>query len=274
MAYSMLFVFLSSLVLCMFLSEAAEAAKTLTLKRSFPNHGKKLTEIMELDIQRHRRILKSTVVDLPVGGATQVGLYYTTVHLGSPPREFHVDIDTGSDIPWVSCVSCSGCPQASGLPIKLNYFDPWSSSTSSIFSCSDRKCRSVHSKNAFCPIDNYCSFEVHYLEGSMASGYFVSDLMHVANIVEGSVAPNSPVPLFFGCSNLRTGNLTLPDIALDGIFGFGQHEMSLISQLHSQGVAPKVFSHCLKGDISGGGILVLGEVVDPNIVYSPLIPKQ
>lgn len=65
-----------------------------------------------------------------------------------------------------------------------------------------------------------------------------------------------------------------PDRAVDGIFGFGQQEMSVISQLSSQGIAPKVFSHCLKGDDAGGGILVLGEIVDPNIVYTPLVPSQ
>ncbi|XP_019452715.1 PREDICTED: aspartic proteinase-like protein 2 isoform X2 [Lupinus angustifolius] len=210
-----------------------------------------------------------------LGRSVKVWLYYTTVHLGSPPREFHVDIDTGSDIPWVNCVSCKGCPQTSGLLNKLNYFDPMNSSTSSIITCLDHKCGSiVHSRNAACPINKYCSFEVQYVEGSMTSGYFVSDLLHLANIVEGSVAPKSSVPLFFGCSNLRTENLTSSEIALDGIFGFGKHEVSFISQLHSQGVAPKVFSHCLKGDISGGGTLVLGEAAEPNIVYSPLIPKQ
>ncbi|KAF1894719.1 hypothetical protein Lal_00021011, partial [Lupinus albus] len=47
-----------------------------------------------------------------------------------------------------------------------------------------------------------------------------------------------------------------------------------IFQLHSEKVAPNVLSHCLKGDISGGGLLVIGEVVEPYIVYSPLIPKQ
>jgi len=50
--------------------------------------------------------------------------------------------------------------------------------------------------------------------------------------------------------------------------------MSVISQLASQGIAPKAFSHCLKGEDDGGGILVLGEIVHPNIVYSPLVPQQ
>lgn len=68
--------------------------------------------------------------------------------------------------------------------------------------------------------------------------------------------------------------MTKSDRAVDGIFGFGQQEMSIVSQLASQGVAPKAFSHCLRGDEAGGGILVLGEILEPNIVYTPLVPSQ
>lgn len=46
-------------------------------------------------------------------------LYYTKVKLGSPPREFTVQIDTGSDILWVTCSSCSDCPQLSGLGVNF-----------------------------------------------------------------------------------------------------------------------------------------------------------
>lgn len=73
---------------------------------------------------------------------------------------------------------------------------------------------------------------------------------------------------------MQTGDLTKSDRAVDGIFGFGQQGMSVISQLASQGAAPNVFSHCLRGDDGGGGILVIGEIVEPNIVYSPLVPSQ
>ena len=76
------------------------------------------------------------------------------------------------------------------------------------------------------------------------------------------------------CSTSQTGDLTKSDRAIDGIFGFGQQDLSVISQLSSRGLAPKVFSHCLKGDDSGGGILVLGEIVEPNVVYTPLVPSQ
>lgn len=76
------------------------------------------------------------------------------------------------------------------------------------------------------------------------------------------------------CSIYQYGDLTRATKALDGIFGFGQGEFSVISQLSSRGITPKVFSHCLKGGENGGGILVLGEILEPSIVYSPLIPSQ
>ena len=46
-----------------------------------------------------------------------VRLYFTKVKLGSPPTEFNVQIDTGSDILWVTCGSCSNCPRSSGLGV-------------------------------------------------------------------------------------------------------------------------------------------------------------
>lgn len=76
------------------------------------------------------------------------------------------------------------------------------------------------------------------------------------------------------CSTSQTGDLTKADRAVDGIFGFGQQGLSIISQLFSQGVSPNAFSHCLKSNNGGGGILVLGEIVEPNMVYSPLVPSQ
>ena len=76
------------------------------------------------------------------------------------------------------------------------------------------------------------------------------------------------------CSAYQSGDLTKTDKAVDGIFGFGQGELSVISQLSTRGITPRVFSHCLKGEGNGGGILVLGEILEPGIVYSPLVPSQ
>lgn len=45
-------------------------------------------------------------------------LYFTRVKLGNPAKEFYVQIDTGSDILWVTCSSCTGCPTSSGLNVR------------------------------------------------------------------------------------------------------------------------------------------------------------
>ncbi|KAL1544463.1 aspartic proteinase 36-like [Salvia divinorum] len=50
--------------------------------------------------------------------------------------------------------------------------------------------------------------------------------------------------------------------------------LSVISQLSSQGITPYSFSHCLRGESGGGGIFVLGQIVEPNMVYTPLVPSQ
>ena len=39
--------------------------------------------------------------------------------MGTPPKEFNVQIDTGSDILWVNCNTCSNCPQSSELGVRI-----------------------------------------------------------------------------------------------------------------------------------------------------------
>ncbi|KAM1053271.1 hypothetical protein FF1_000769 [Malus domestica] len=48
----------------------------------------------------------------------------------------------------------------------------------------------------------------------------------------------------------------------------------IISQLSSRGLAPNIFSHCLRKDGNGGGVLALGEIIDPRMVYNPLVPAM
>ncbi|XVE79342.1 hypothetical protein DITRI_Ditri14bG0050500 [Diplodiscus trichospermus] len=255
---------------------------TLKLERRIPlaSHELELSRLMERDRVRHGRLLQSSggVVDFPVLGTYDpflVGLYFTKLQLGSPPREFYVQIDTGSDVLWIGCNSCNGCPEYSGLQIQLNLYDPGSSSTASLVSCSDRRCSAgVQSSDSGCSSQsNQCSYVFQYGDGSGTSGYYVSDLLHFDTILEGSMIANSTAPIMFGCSVLQTGDLTKSDRAVDGIFGLGQRSLSVISQLSLQGITPRVFSHCLKGN-GGGGILVFGEILEPNIVYTPLVPSQ
>ncbi|XP_012836068.1 PREDICTED: aspartic proteinase-like protein 2 [Erythranthe guttata] len=257
--------------------------RVLTLERAFPVEERvELEAVKARDRARHSRMLQSYpggIVDFSVGGTSDpyaVGLYYTKVRLGSPPREFNVQIDTGSDILWVTCSSCNDCPLNSGLGIPLNFFDAATSSTVSPISCSDSICASiVQIASAECSNEgNLCNYSFQYGDGSGTSGFYMSDILYFDSILGTSLITNSSAPIVFGCTTSLFGDLTKSDRAVDGIFGFGQQGLSVISQLSSRGITPKVFSHCLRGEGSGGGILVLGEILDPRIVYTPLVPSQ
>ncbi|XP_071709450.1 aspartic proteinase 36-like [Rutidosis leptorrhynchoides] len=258
---------------------------SLTLERAFPvNRRIELSKLRDRDSYRHRRILQQQqssssagVVDFPVEGTYdpyRVGLYYTKVQLGSPPKDYYVQIDTGSDVLWVSCASCNGCPTSSGLQIPLEFYDPSTSPTSSKISCSDQRCsQASQSTDSGCS-NNQCSYKFQYGDGSGTSGYYVSDLIHLNTVGVDSGSSNSSANVVFGCSTSQTGDLTKADRAVDGILGFGQQGLSIISQLSKQGVASDSFSHCLVGSDSGGGILVIGQIMEPNMVYTPLVQSQ
>ncbi|XP_030468886.2 aspartic proteinase 36 isoform X1 [Syzygium oleosum] len=253
----------------------------LTLERAFPPaHSVGLGRLRDRDRARHRGMLRTFdgVVDFPVGGNSDpslLGLYYARIQLGTPPREFYVQIDTGSDLLWVSCSSCNGCPRTNALNMPLHVFDPGSSSSASAISCSDERCGpGVQTPDSVCPTQsNLCSYSLAYEDGSRASGYYVTDLL-TFDMIEGSTAVNSSAAVMFGCSTSQTGDLQESEKTIDGIFGLGQQETSVVSQLALLGVAPRAFSHCLRGDGDGGGTLVLGEILDPNVVYTPLVPSQ
>ncbi|KAF4347109.1 hypothetical protein G4B88_025152 [Cannabis sativa] len=261
---------------------------TMNLERAFPtNHRVELSQLRARDRLRHGRLLQSTgesFVDFPVAGTFNpylVGLYFTRVKLGSPSQEFYVQIDTGSDVLWVNCNSCKGCPKSTSLKIELNSFDVGSSNTASMVSCSDQICKlGLQSGDSACSGQSdfdQCIYSFQYGDGSGTSGYYVQDLLYMDTVPADYDDPtntNSSANIVFGCSTSATGDLTSKNAAVDGIFGFGQQQMSAISQLSSQGIAPNVFSHCFKGDNSGGGILVLGEIVEPNMIYTPLVPSQ
>ncbi|GAB2274671.1 hypothetical protein Dimus_009442 [Dionaea muscipula] len=259
-----------------------EFPRSLTLQRAFPNDRRvDMRQLKARDRVRHRRFLQSVVgvVGFPLAGSYDpytVGLYYTEVTLGSPPQKFYVQIDTGSDVLWIDCTQCSGCPLSSGLNIQLNSYDPASSSTASIVNCTDPECSlGTESSDSACNNQTkQCGYQFTYGDGSGTSGYYVSDVFHLETVVGNTWTTNNSATVVFGCSVQATGDLTKSDRAVDGIFGFGQQPLSVVSQLASLGITPQVFSHCLRGDSAGGGILVLGEIVEPGIVYTPLVQSQ
>lgn len=86
------------------------------------------------------------------------------------------------------------------LQIQLNYFDPGSSSTSSLIACSDQRCRKgAQSSDTSCSgQNNQCTYTFQYGDGSGTSGYYVSDLMNFASLSEGSLPSTAAAPVVFG----------------------------------------------------------------------------
>lgn len=81
------------------------------------------------------------------------------------------------------------------------------------------------------------------------------------------------ISYWYRCGAQQSGDLGSSSEALDGILGFGQSNSSMISQLAAAGRVRKVFAHCLD-TVKGGGIFAIGNVVEPKVKTTPLIPKM
>ncbi|CAH9140034.1 unnamed protein product [Cuscuta epithymum] len=205
-------------------------------------------------------------VYLPLEGSFDVGLYYTKIYLGSPPKEFLVQIDTGSDGLWVNCIFCKDCEHQSMLEVHPSFFDPSTSPTSGFIPCSDDQiCTGV---GIGCSAQNHCTYTHQYKDGSWALVDYLTDLIHLGKNV-GTSTINTSTPITFGCATHRQSAESHTAI-LDGVLGLGNNQMSAVNQLAAKGVIPSIFSHCFKR--TGGGSFVLGQVVQPNIMYTPMVP--
>ncbi|XP_047335352.1 aspartic proteinase 36-like [Impatiens glandulifera] len=246
------------------------------LEKVFSTQNVQLEAIKTRDNKRvSLKGMSTALVNFSVAGAydlTLAGIYYTKIKLGTPPREFNVIIDTGSDDLWITCSPCVGCPRSShlgvsGSLVELHQFDHANSNSASLLNCSNKICRNV----GVCLTNaSPCEFMEGYADGSVATGYYLSDILHLDTIVGPSTTVNSNV--IFGCGTNVGGLLSNEYRALDGIFGFGHNYQSVITQLSSKRIIPKILSHCLKED--GGGILVIGEILELGMVYTPLVPTK
>lgn len=245
------------------------------VENKFKEGMRDLKELRAHDARRHGRMLGS--IDLSLGGnalPSDAGLYYTKVQLGNPSHDYHVQVDTGSDVLWVNCVGCDKCPKKSGLGIKLNLYDPKGSSSAKPVNCDDKKCTMIYQRVLDgCQSDMLCQYEVTYGDGSVTAGYFVEDTYHYDKVSGNQQTTSANTSIVFGCGAKQSGQLSSDDAALDGIFGFGQANSSVISQLAASGKVKKMFSHCLD-NVKGGGIFAIGQLVEPKLNTTPLISNQ
>ncbi|KAK4797109.1 hypothetical protein SAY86_029435 [Trapa natans] len=124
-----------------------------------------------------------------------------------------------------------------------------------------------------CKPDLLCQYNVVYGDGSSTSGYFVNDTVHLDRVTGNLQSSTSNRSIVFGCGSRQSGELGSSSAALDGILGFGQANSSVLSQLASSGKVKKIFAHCLDGK-KGGGIFAIGDIVQPKVKTTPLVPNQ
>ncbi|KAK6933449.1 Xylanase inhibitor, N-terminal [Dillenia turbinata] len=174
---------------------------TLSLEREFPHDTVDLTQLHLLDTARHIRF---KVPQFGVGGNADrhiAGLYFTSVRLGTPPKEYILQIDTGSSLTWIYCTGCVGCSTRNLLRAPHD-FNPKNSITSSEVDCTAQVCSLVHKiLGGECLKSNWCSFDAMYGGGalaSMLSGYLLTDQMKLAATLENASKIISSVPITFG----------------------------------------------------------------------------
>eukprot|EP00250_Pteridium_aquilinum_P002783 c13005_g1_i1 orf=32-1492(-) len=233
------------------------------------HHFKRLLSHDVLRQGRHLRSLPGAT-SFPLGGngdPTAAGLYFTELEIGTPVTSYFAQVDTGSDLLWLGCASCRNCPAKSDLGVHLRPYDPASSGTSHELSCGESYCTTS------CVNGNLCMYELAYGDGSTSEGYLVQDILELPSLHNRSWNSGTAT-ITFGCAVYASGGLQQRDQALDGILGLGQSNLSLIQQLALQGKTPRTFAHCLEGERAGGGILVIGEVNEPGLSYTPLRSNQ
>nr|XP_018683320.1 PREDICTED: aspartic proteinase-like protein 2 isoform X2 [Musa acuminata subsp. malaccensis] len=262
------------LLVLLALSTSARATGVFKVRRKFVGRRPTVGDLRAHDSRRHSRILSA--VDLPLGGLglpTDTGLYFAEIGIGMPSKKYYVQVDTGSDILWVNCISCKRCPRKSDLGVELTLYDPKASGSGSLVSCQEKFCVSTYGDIPGCEASLPCQYSVIYGDGSSTSGYFVTDTIQYNQVSGNHQTKPVNASVTFGCGAQQSGDLGSSSEALDGILGFGQSNSSMISQLASSGKVSKIFAHCLD-TINGGGIFTIGHVVQPKVKTTPLVPDQ
>ncbi|KAM3345127.1 aspartic proteinase 36 isoform X1 [Capsicum galapagoense] len=234
-----------------------------------------LSALKAHDEMRHLQILAG--IDLPIGGdgrLDSVGLYYTKIGIGTPPNNFTVQVDTGSDVMWVNCISCQRCPRRGYGGMELTRYNPKDSLTGKLILCGQSFCKDVNRGSLpGCFGNGSCTYARHYGDGSYSTGFLVEDVVQY-DLVSGDLQTEpANRSVIFGCGAQQYGNLISPDEAFDGILGFGKSNSSILSQLVSSGKVKNMFAHCLDS-VNGGGIFAIGNVVQPEVNMTPMVPNQ
>ncbi|XP_048234787.1 aspartic proteinase 36-like [Ricinus communis] len=177
------------------------------------------------------------------GDILSYGYYATKLYIGTPPQEFTLVVDTGSNMTFVPCCGSEEYCGKHEDPA----FQTESSSTYQPVNC-----------HPSCDCDylrSQCSYKMHYGDGSYSRGVLAEDIISFGN--ESEFAPQR---LVFGCELDAIGSLY--SLRADGIIGLGRGRSTIVDQLVDKGVISDSFSLCY-GGMEGGGHIILGSFSPP-----------
>ncbi|KAK8624702.1 hypothetical protein V6N13_089590 [Hibiscus sabdariffa] len=182
----------------------------------FETNSDRITNAVRRSFDRVNRFKPSSVSTKAVEAEIIVdsGEYLLNISLGTPGFDVVAIADTGSDLIWTQCKSCSQCFKQDA-PL----FDPSKSSTYRKISCAARQCAGVGGSS--CTND----------------GHVASETLTLGSTTGRPVALPKTV---IGCGLSNGGTFREKT---SGIIGLGGGESSLISQLGTS-IAGK-FSYCL-----------------------------
>ncbi|GAB2272677.1 hypothetical protein Dimus_007500 [Dionaea muscipula] len=271
-----LLLILSSSLIYSTTTNTVSANAIFSLKYRYEGTNRSLNSLKAHDTKRLRML---STVDLPLGGAGRPdssGLYYARIGIGTPPKSYYMQVDTGADVTWVNCVECTDCPKRGYHGIELTLYDPKDSLTAKMVSCDEQFCLEISQgplTGCKANLNLSCTYAELYGDGSSSTGYFVKDTIQYDQVSGDLQTTAANGSVSFGCSAGEFVDQASSDEALDGVLGFGKSNWSMISQLASSGRVRKMFAHCLDG-VNGGGIFAIGQIVQPKVNTTSLIPGQ
>ncbi|XP_074327559.1 aspartic proteinase CDR1-like [Apium graveolens] len=159
------------------------------------------------------------------------GEYLMKISVGTPPLDFLVAVDTGSDLTWVQCKPCTECSKQ-----RAPLFHPKKSSTYRKQPCQSKACQTL--QPPLCDHKNFCKYEV--FNGDHLS-HSIGDLSLDSFVFESTSGKPVILPKFsFGCGHLNRGRFN--DLT-NGVVGLGNGDLSIFNQV-SDTIKGK-FSYCM-----------------------------
>ncbi|MQL80952.1 hypothetical protein Taro_013415 [Colocasia esculenta] len=203
-----------------------------------------------------RRRAQDVSFAMPMSSAayTGVGQYFVRFQVGTPPQQFLLLADTGSDLTWVKCRyrPCRRCrnPRGSGL------FRAYQSSSFTAIRCLSQLCKNTLPFSLTkCPTtESPCLYDYGYVDGSSAQGIFASE---AATMTLSNGSQEKLWGVVVGCTSSSAGSSFRP---ADGVLGLG-YSPSSFTALAAARFGGK-FSYCLVDHLSpknATDYLVFGE---------------